>query len=182
MQTQKRKDIPGTKPKQHHRVKSINLGDQDDGRHKEEKPVAKNEIGREHGKFGDLAKELTSRLRDCVPSHRVPLSAPEGDVRRVALELTSETGRNNKLHKEALNRDHGDHTRYSAGEVKALQNEHAQEGNKKEDHSCGMGNSCENTAKLLATHTEERSHTASHAEHSSQDTCIDGNRRKSDDE
>ena len=64
--------------------------------------MTQNKIGREHGKFSDLAEEFTSRLSDCVPSHGIPLSAPEGNVRGVRLELTSQTGRNDQLDKEPL--------------------------------------------------------------------------------
>jgi len=52
-----------TKPEEHHRVCFVDLGNCDDWQHHEKKNVAKDEVTSEHSKFGDLAKEFSSRLR-----------------------------------------------------------------------------------------------------------------------
>jgi hypothetical protein len=135
-------------------VEHVDLGNQDDRCHEKEQPMTQNEIGCEHGQFGDLAEKLSSRLRDGVSSHGVPLSGPESNVGSVALEFTGKGKRHNELDEKALDASDGDHTRQCAGKVEALENKHTQEGDQQEYNSSSVSDTGENTAKLLAAHAE----------------------------
>ena len=83
--------------------------------------MSQNEVGSEEPKLGDLAKELTARLGESVPPHGVPFTSPPGDVGGIALELASESQRDDELEEEALNGDHGDHAGQSPRENEALE-------------------------------------------------------------
>jgi len=85
------RNVPRSQPEQGDRVELVGVGDQQQREHEEEKDVSKDEVGSEHAQFTDLAKELTTRLRNGVPAHGVPLSSPPRDVGGVRLELTSES-------------------------------------------------------------------------------------------
>ena len=62
-ETQSHWNIPWSKPKQHHGVSLIHEWDQERNNHEEKNKVTKQEVAGEHAEFGDLAKELTPRLR-----------------------------------------------------------------------------------------------------------------------
>lgn len=131
--------IPRTQPEQHDRVELINIGDEQDRKHDEEKNMAKDEIRSKHAQFRDLAEELTTRLRDCVPAHSVPLSSPPCDVRGVGLELTSEGESDDKLEEESLNGNNGDHARQCLYEAESFQEHHNFEESEEHDDSNSVG-------------------------------------------
>ena len=180
-QTEWEWNIPGTEPEQHHGVTLVGVRNQQDRKHEEEKDVTKDKVCGEEAQLGDLAEELTTRLRDRVPSHGVPLSCPPGNVGSVSLELTSESKSDDKLEHESLDSDNSDHTRQSSGEAEALEEHEHNEEDKEDKDSDSVSNSGQDSSKLLAAHAEQGTRTTSQSKHASQDTCIDSDRTEGND-
>lgn len=145
-------DVPWAEPEKHDRVELVDVGDQNDREHDEEKEVTEEEIRGEHAQLSNLAKELTSRLGQCVPTHSVPFTSPPSDVRGVGLEFTSEGQSDDELEEEALDSDDGDHTRQGLGEAPSFQEHHDFEECEEHDDGDGVGNSGQNSTELLAAH------------------------------
>lgn len=175
------KNIPGSEPEEHHRVQHVNLGDQDEGQHQEEKNVSQHKVGGEHVQLGDLAKELTGRLRDGAPAHRVPFTRPEGNVGLVRLDLASQAERDDQLEQESLDSNNGDHAAERLGKVEAFEDEHGQEEDQEHDDGDGVSDGSQNASELLAAHAEEGAHEAGHEEEDHQSTGVDGDGGKGHD-
>lgn len=159
----------------------VNEWDQQGRQHDEEQEVAEDEIGSEVTQLSDLAEELTTRLRDRVPTHSVPLAGPPSDVSRVGLELTSERKTNDQLVDESLDSNDCNHAKQGLRKLESFQEEHNFEEGQEHDDGNGMGDGSENRAELLAAHTKHWTHAAGHTEESGKDTSIDGDRSGCDD-
>ena len=177
-----RENIPWAQPEEHHRVEFVGVRDQQDRKHEEEQNVTEDKVGGEHAKLSDLAEEFTTRLRECVPAHRVPLSSPPGDVGGVSLELTGEGAGDDELEEEALNGDNSDHSRQSPGETETLEEHHDNEEDEEHEDSDRVGDGGQDSTELLAAHAKERSRATCQAEHATQDTSVDSDRAHRDDE
>ena len=56
------RDIPWSKPEEHHRVELVDVGYAYSGQHNEQEEVPEDEVTGEHAQFRDLAEELTAWL------------------------------------------------------------------------------------------------------------------------
>lgn len=121
-------------------MEPVRIWDQQDWKHEEEQDVPQDEVGSEEPKLGDLAKELATRLGECVPSHGVPFTSPPGDVGGIALELTSKSQRDDELEDEALDSDHSDHAGQSPRENEAFEEHQNNKEDQEHDDSNGVGN------------------------------------------
>ena len=130
----------------------VDIGDQDDREHDEEDDVTEDEIRSEHAQLGNLAKELETRLRHCVPAHSVPLARPPSNVGGVGFEFAGKGEGNDELEEEALDCNNGDHTGKALDEVEPFQEHHGFEEREEHDDGNGMGNSGQDSTELLATH------------------------------
>jgi len=79
----------GTQPEEHDGVKLVAEWDQKSRKQDEKDDMAEQEITSKETKLSDLAKEFTTRLRDGVPAHVVPLASPPSNICVVASEFTS---------------------------------------------------------------------------------------------
>ena len=140
----------------------VGIGNGESRQHEEEDGVPENEIGGEVTQLSNLAEELTPRLGEGVPSHVVPLAGPPSDVGLVILELTGEGQGDDKLVDEPLDCHHGNHTGDGTGPIERFKDEQNLEEDDEDYDSDSMRNRRQNCTKLLAAHTEDGSHTASH--------------------
>jgi len=141
------------KPEEHNGVKLVNLRDGNNGKHDEEDEVTKDKVSSKHSKLSDLAKEFTTRLRNRVPTHRVPFTGPESDVGGVSLQFSGQGQTDNELVDKSLNGGRGNHSQQGLGKVEAFQEEHDLEEDQAHNDGDSMCNSGENRSEFLATHT-----------------------------
>lgn len=119
----------------------VDLWDGNNRQHDEKKNMAEDEIASEHSKLRDLAKEFTSGLRHRMPSHGIPFTSPESDVRRVVLEFSCQSQGDDELVDKSLNGSGSDHAKQGLGEYKTFQEEHDFENNDEHNdgHTVGDG-------------------------------------------
>lgn len=102
----------------------VNVWHAQSWKHDKQDHVSENEIGGEETKLGDLAKELSSWLRECVPSERIPFSSPPCYVRLVTLEFSGKRKGDDQLVDESLESHHSDHSQKCFGEYPSFEEEH----------------------------------------------------------
>ena len=112
--------------------------------------MSEDKVGSEIAKFSDLAKELTARLGDGVPTKCVPLAGPPRNVRRVRFELAREGQCDDELVHEALDGDDGDHSQQSLGETPTLKEEHDFEECEEHDDGYGVSDGSKDRTEFLA--------------------------------
>ena len=164
--------VPWAKPEEHDRVELVDVWDGEDWKHEEEQEVPQDEICRKHAEFRDLAEILSAWLRKRAPAHRIPFASPPSDVCRIRSELTSQSQGDDQFEDKSLQSNDSNHAQQSSCEYPSFQKEHDFKEGKQHDHSHTMCNSCEDRPKFLATHTEDRTHTAGHTEKACQDARI----------
>ena len=141
--------------------------------------MTQGKVGREVPKLGDLAQELTARLRHSVPPECIPLATPPGDVGCVCSELTSQRQADDELVDESLDGHSRYHSEQCLRETPAFQEEHDFEEDQEHDDSDCMSNSGKDGSELLTAHAEKWSHTTSHSEETDGDTSVDCDRSES---
>lgn len=155
-------------------MRHVNLGNQNDRSHAKQYQVPQDKVSTKHPQLRDLAEKLAAWLGDGMPAHGVPLARPEGDIRHVALELSSQGQRDDELVDEALDGCRCNHAEQRSREIKALQQHHNLEKHNEDNHRDAVCNCRKHRTEFLAAHAEQRAHAAGHTEHSSQAARIDG--------
>ena len=145
-------DVPGTKPEEHDGMELVGIGNQQHREHEEEQEMPEDEVGGKHAEFANLAEELTTRLCDRVPAHRVPFTRPPSNVGCVSLEFTGQDQGDDQFEEESLNGGHSDHSRQGLGKAEVLQEHHDHKEKEQHDHGHGVGNGGQNSTELLAAH------------------------------
>lgn len=160
---------------------SVDVRDDEEREHQEQKSVSENEIRSEVTHLSSLTEQLTTRLGHGVQSKTVPLSSPEGNVTKIRLELTGKSKVDDDLVEPTLDSNNANHSTESFGETESLKEEHDLEEGEEHEDGHGVGDSGEDRSELLAARLEERSHTTSHSEQGSTDSHVDEDGSESDD-